>query len=160
MLGYNYLALTLVEQMDPDFNVSDYVSDEALPIAMAVEDTCHRDVRGLVTERELTYDTSFKVSPDEALKVAFAQMGYPRLDLPVPAYIGTAMDDRDTPLRMQANLIKQACAAGATIQSHIYPGLEHINVMLPSTKDSIPFVKAAFAGDPISGNCNSLPFEK
>lgn len=160
MLGYNFLGLTLVEQLDESFKVEDYVSDEGLSTAMAVNDTCHRDVRALVSERQLTYNKSFKVSPNEALKVAFAQMGYPRLNVPVPAYIGSAVEDRDTPLRMQANLIKQACDAGAVIQSHIYPGLAHINVLNPSTKDSIPFVKAAFAGESLKGNCNDLPFEK
>jgi len=127
---------------------------------MSVDNTCHRDVKTLVTERELTYNKSFKASPNDALKVAFAQMGYPRLDISVPAYIGSGMDDRDTPLRMQANLIKQACAAGATIQSSIYPGYDHLTVLNHSAKDSIPFVKAAFAGETITGNCNALPFEK
>ena len=160
MLGYNFLALTLIEQKDPTFKLSDYVSDEALPTASAVNDTCHRDVRALVTKNQLTYNKSFKEDPTEALGLAFAQMGYPRLDIPVPAYIGSGVNDRDTPLRMQANLIKQACAAGAIIQSNIYPGKDHLTVLNHSTVDSIPFVKAAFAGETISGNCNALPFEK
>lgn len=160
MLGYNFLALTLVEQMDPSFKVADYVSDAGLPTARAVNTTCHRDVKALVTERKLTYDNSFKTSPNEALKSAFAQMGYPKLDIPVPAYIGSGVIDRDTPLRMQANLIKQACAAGAVIQSNIYPGKDHLTVLNHSTVDSIPFVKAAFAGETITGNCDALPFEQ
>jgi len=160
MLGYNFLALTLVEQIDPNFKASDFVSDEGLPTATAVDTTCHRDVKSLVTERALTYNKSFKTSPNEPLKLAFAQMGYPRLDVPVPAYIGTGVIDRDTPLRMQANLIKQACAAGSVIQSNIYPGKDHLTVLNHSTMDSIPFVKAAFAGDTLTGNCNALPFEK
>lgn len=160
MLGYNFLALTLVEQVDPSFKTSDFVSEEGLPTATAVDTTCHRDVRALVTERQLTYNKSFKTPPDEPLKLAFAQMGYPRLDVSVPVYVGSGVTDRDTPLRMQANLIKQACAAGATIQSNIYPGKDHLTVLNHSTVDSIPFVKAAFAGDPLTGNCDALPFEK
>ena len=160
MLGYNFLALTLVEQMEPDFKVSDYVSDKGLPTAMAVNTTCHRDVKALVVENELTYDASFKTSPNDALKTAFAQMGYPKLDIPVPAYIGSGVNDRDTPLRMQANLIKQACEAGAVIQSNIYLGKDHLTVLNHSTVDSIPFVKAAFAGETITGNCDALPFEQ
>ena len=160
MLGYNFLALTLVEQMEPDFKVSDYVSDKGLPTATAVNTTCHRDVKALVVESELTYNTSFKISPNDALKTAFAQMGYPKLDIPVPAYIGSGVNDRDTPLRMQANLIKQACKAGAVIQSNIYPGKDHLTVLNNSTVDSIPFVKAAFAGETITGNCDALPFEQ
>lgn len=160
MLGYNFLALTLVEQVNSDFKAADYVSDEGLSTAMAVDTTCHSDVKTLVTQRELTYDKSFKASPNDALIVAFEQMGYPKLDVPVPAYIGSGVIDRDTPLRMQANLIKQSCKAGAIIQSHIYPGKDHLTVLNHSTIDSIPFVKAAFAGEPITGNCASLPFEK
>ncbi|MGB0907683.1 MAG: lipase family protein [Maricaulaceae bacterium] len=158
MLGYNFLALTLIEQMEAEFKVSDYVSDEALSTANAVDTTCHRDVKTLVTEGELTYNKSFKQDPSEPLKTAFAQMGYPRLDISVPAYIGTGVIDRDTPLRMQANLVKQSCAAGAVIQSNIYSGKDHLTVLNHSTVDSIPFVKAAFAGEAITGNCGDLPF--
>lgn len=160
MLGYNFLALTLIEQKDSSFTLSDYVSTEALPTASAVDTTCHRDVKKLVIKNELTYEKSFKDNPAEPLDLAFAQMGYPRLDVPVPTYIGTGVNDRDTPLRMQANLIKQACAAGAKVQSNIYPGKDHLTVLNHSTVDSIPFVRAAFAGEQFAGNCDALPFEK
>jgi pimeloyl-ACP methyl ester carboxylesterase len=159
MLGYNFLALTLVEQMDADFRASDYISDAALPVAMSVDTTCHRDVKKMVVENALTYDMSFKASPNEALKSAFTQMGYPRLDIRVPTYIGTGLKDRDTPPRMQAGLVKMACGSGATIQSHVYAGKDHLTVLNHSTVDSIPFVRAAFDGVPMSGNCDALPFE-
>ena len=160
MLGYNFLALTLVEQKDPAFKLSDYISDEALSTAASVNTICHRDVMKLVVKDALTYSKSFKNSPAEPLALAFAQMGYPKLDIPVPVYIGTGVDDRDTPPRMQANLIKQACKAGAVIQSNFYPGKDHLTVLNHSTVDSLPFVKAAFAGETITGNCDALPFEK
>jgi len=160
MLGYNFLALTLVEQIDAKFKLSDYIADEALSTASSVNTICHKDVMKRVVKDGLTYDKSFKAAPGEKLGLAFAQMGYPRLDISVPAYIGSGVLDRDTPLRMQANLIKQACAAGASIQSNIYPGKDHLTVLNHSTVDSIPFVKAAFAGETIKGNCDALPFEK
>jgi len=159
MLGYNFLALTLVEQMDADFQATNYLSDLALPTAMSVDTTCHSDVKTLVVENGLTYDTSFKASPNEALKSAFMAMGYPRFDISVPAYIGTGLDDRDTPPRMQAGLIRMACKSGARIESHVYPKKDHLTVLNHSTVDSIPFVRAAFDGESISGNCDALPFE-
>lgn len=159
MLGYNFLALTLVEQIDADFRSVEYISDAALPVALSVDTTCHRDVKTRVVENGLTYDRSFKASPNEALKSAFSQMGYPRLDIPVPAYIGTGLTDRDTPPRMQAGLVKMACGSGAIIQSHAYPDKDHLTVLNHSTVDSIPFVRAAFDDVPISGNCDALPFE-
>lgn len=159
MLAYNFLALTLVEQIEPEFKSSDYVSELALPIAMAIDTTCHVDVRKMVTANKLTYQTTFKTPPSEALKIAFAQMGYPRYDVPMPVYIGSGVDDRDTPLKMQAALVKKVCADGTVIQSHIYAGHDHLSVLNHSTIDSIPFVKKAFSGEAIAGNCQALPFE-
>jgi pimeloyl-ACP methyl ester carboxylesterase len=160
MLGYNYLALTLVEQLDEAFTYTDFISELAMPTAMSVDTQCHVDVKNLVVDNALTYDTSFKVSPQEALKGAFAQMGYPRFGISVPAYIGSGVNDRDTPLRMQAGLVKKACASGAIIESHIYPDHDHLTVLNHSTLDSIPFVRNLFAGQTIAGNCDALPFEK
>lgn len=159
MLGYTFTALTLIEQIDPNFQFFDYISDAAMPVFKAVEDTCYQQIKPLIVERALTYNMSFKASPTEPLKIAFAQMGYPRFDLPVPTFIGSGVDDRDTPLRMQAGLVKKACAAGSPLQSNIYPGHDHLTVLNHSTVDSIPFVKAAFDGKPIRGNCDALPFE-
>jgi pimeloyl-ACP methyl ester carboxylesterase len=160
MLGYNYLALTLVEQLDEAFTYTDFISELAMPTAMSVDTQCHVDVKNLVVDNALTYDRSFKVSPQEALKGAFAQMGYPRFGISVPAYIGSGVNDRDTPLHMQAGLVKKACASGAIIESHIYPDHDHLTVLNHSTLDSIPFVRNLFAGQTIAGNCDALPFEK
>lgn len=93
------------------------------------------------------------------MSIAFAQMGYPNFDMPVPAFIGTGVQDRDTLLRMQAALVKTACEAGSVIQSHVYPAYDHVSVLNPSTRDSNPFVRAAFAGETILGNCERLPFQ-
>jgi hypothetical protein len=59
---------------------------------------------------------------------------------------------------MQAALIKTACDAGSVIQSHVYPDHDHVSVLDPSTHDSIPFVRAAFAGESIQGNCDQQTF--
>ena len=158
MLGYNFLALTLIEQMDPDFKVSDYVTDEAMDIVQSLDTQCHQDVTPMIVERGLTYNKSFKQSPNDALQIAFAQMGYPNFKLSMPVYVGSGMQDRDTPLRMQAALVKKTCEAGAVVESHVYDGYDHLTVLNHSTRDSTPFVKAAFAGESITGNCASLPF--
>ena len=153
MLGYNFLALTLVEQFNDEFTYSDFISDLAMPTAMAVDTTCHSDVRELVVENGLTYDTSFKVPPTDALKGAFAQMGYPRFYIAVPVFIGSGVNDRDTPLRMQGGLVKKACVLGTVIESHIYSGHDHLTVLNHSTVDSIPFARNLFLGQaPKSGH--------
>ena len=157
MLAYNFLALTLVEQIDDTFDYTDFVSELALPVAMAVDTECNSEVRKLVVDNKLTYDTSFKVSPTDPLKAAFAKMGYPSFGISVPIFIGSGVNDRATPLRMQASLIKKACAAGAIVESHIYFDHDHLTVLNHSTLDSIPFVRDVFLGKIVVGNCDSLP---
>jgi hypothetical protein len=53
----------------------------------------------------------------------------------------------------QDRLFKDACAAGAVIERHVYPALDHSGTVNGSLKDSTPFVKKAFAGEAIAGNC-------
>ena len=160
MLGYNFLALTLLAQIDADFHLEDYVSDEALPMARGVENICNRDMRKKIQDAGLTYNTTFKISPSEQLKQAFALMQFPTLDLPVPLFVGTGSIERDTPPRMQAGFVKKACAAGSRVQVHLYEGFDHLTVLNHSQIDSKPFVAKAFSGKEISGNCEDLPFER
>lgn len=157
-LGYNLLALTLIEQIDPAFSVEDYVSDEALPMARGVANICNRDMRAKITAAGLTYNKTFKQPPSEPLKQAFARMQYPTLELGVPLFVGTGSADRDTPPRMQAGFVKATCAAGTRIEAHLYDGFDHLTALNRSQTASKRFVASAFAGEDISGNCASLPY--
>lgn len=158
MLGYNMLALSLVQRINPEFKLTDYVSDDVLPIAQSVQNTCHKDVKARVIKEQLTYNRVFKKPPTEHLLAAFSKMGYPTLNLPVPTFIGTGGKDRDTPLRMQAALVKGACKAGSNIVSKLYPDLDHRAVVPGSTGDTLPFVQSVFAGEELESNCGNLPF--
>lgn len=158
MLGYNFLALTLIEQLDSAFKLEDYVYASVLPTARAVGGICNRDMRKRIAQEKLTYATTFKQSPAEALKIAFAQMGYPTLKIDIPIYLGVGAEDRDTPARMQALFAKQACAANTKVQVHLYDGFDHLTVLNHSMQDSVPFVRALMNEHNISGNCDSLPF--
>ena len=160
MLAYNLLALSLVQRTNPDFILSDYISDTALPIARSVENTCYKDIKARAGAEKLTYNNTFKKSPSEYLMSAFSLMGFPTLKLPVPVFLGTGGKDKDTPPRMQEAFVKRACMAGSTIQSVLYPDLDHRAVVPGSTADTLPFVKSLFAGENVAGNCNNLPFGK
>jgi len=158
MLGYNMLALTLVQRTNPEFILADYVSADVLPIARSVQNTCHKDVKAKVVAAKLTYNRTFKKSPSAHLTSASSKMGYPTLKLPVPTFIGTGGKDKDTPPRMQAALVKKACKGGSVILSRLYPDLDHRAVVPGSTADTLLFVKRLFAGEKIEGNCDHLPF--
>lgn len=157
-LGYNFLALTLIEQIDPDFYIEDFVSADALPMARAVANICNREMRTKIEAAGLTYKTTFKQPPTEPLKLAFARMQYPTLALDVPLFIGTGATDKDTPVRMQAGFVKRACAAGTRVQAHLYDGFDHLTALNRSQSDSRAFVARAFAGGDITSNCADLPY--
>ena len=159
LLGYTFLAMTLVQQVDPDFVMRDYITDDVWPVARRVEDACYAEIKQMVTDKQLTRRLSFAKSPSVPLRQGFARMGYPTLKLPVPVFMGTGGKDRDTPPRMQAVLARDLCKAGTAVTSVLYPELDHREVVPFSPKDSLPFVEAAFAGKPLEGNCNNLPFK-
>ena len=158
MLGYNFLALTLIEQIDPSFNVEDYVSDQALPLARGVTEICNREMRGKITEAGLTYNKTFKTAPTEPLRRAFERMQFPTLELSVPVFVGVGADDRDTPPRMQAGFVKASCAAGSKVEAHLFEGYDHLTVLNHSQSVSKAFAAKAFDGEEMSGNCGELPF--
>jgi pimeloyl-ACP methyl ester carboxylesterase len=152
-LGYNFLALTLVQLIDADFDMDDYLSPRAQPIAREVATICNRDMRKKITQAGLTYDTSFDRSPNAGLLKAYKVMQYPRLKLDVPVFIGSGAKDRDTPLRMQAVLVKRACQAGSKVQAQVYADEDHLSTLNRSLEHSTAFVAAAHAGNPLNGNC-------
>lgn len=158
LLGYNFLAMTLAEQIVPGFVMREHVSDEAWPIASLVTDTCYNDIKTRVQAEGLSQDRAFSKSPTGALTTAFEQMGFPTVSFDTPIFLGTGGKDRDTPARMQAAFMRDACKAGSTIEAHLYPELNHRQVVPGSTRESLRFVRAAFEGRVIQGNCNASPF--
>lgn len=158
MLGYNFLALSMLSLIDREFQLEDYVSSEVLPVAEAVNNTCYSDMKKLVKSRQVTYDKSFIKDPAPALIKAFERMEYPNLKFGVPVFIGIGGKDINTPAKMQKALVKDACAEGAVVEAHFYRTGTHGSVVGASTEDSSVFVAAAFSGRKIVGNCQNLPF--
>jgi hypothetical protein len=48
-----------------------------------------------------------------------------------------------------------ACKAGTVIEEHYYPDLDHFGTVNGSVPDLSIFVRKAFAGDKIEGNCGT-----
>ena len=157
LLGYTFLGMTLVEQVDPEFRMRDYITDGAWPIASRVDNACYAEIKELVAEAQLTRAKTFSQAPNQPLRQGFALMGYPTLNIDAPIFLGTGGLDRDRPPAMQASLVRDLCSAGTSVTSVFYPDLNHREVVPYSPKDSIPFVRAAFAGEDLVGNCDAIP---
>jgi pimeloyl-ACP methyl ester carboxylesterase len=156
-LGFSFLLLSLVEQIDPGFSVRDYVTDAALPVVIATAMSCYGDIARQIVAAKLTPDIAFKYPGAPIYAKVFPLMGYPTLAVKAPVFLGTGGKDHEVPPDVQMHLGADACAQGATIEQHVYPDLDHSGTVNGSTADSVVFVRKAFAGERITGNCGSRP---
>ncbi|MEY4269282.1 MAG: hypothetical protein RLZZ58_498, partial [Pseudomonadota bacterium] len=83
----------------------------------------------------------------------YAMMSYPTLKLKGPVFMGIGGKDEAAVPEAQLRLRGDACAAGSVVEHHFYPELDHPGAVNGSLPDSTPFVRKAFSGSVISGNC-------
>jgi pimeloyl-ACP methyl ester carboxylesterase len=157
LLAYNFFALSLLEQMDPAFRPADCLTATALPVAMSITTGCMGQIAQAVNTASLTYNTTFTRDPAERMLQGYELMGYPTLKITTPVFMGTGGKDRDVPPAMQLGLAEDACQAGSLIEAHLYPEADHSGAVNGSTAESSVFIAKAFAGEPIAGNCATLP---
>lgn len=157
LLGYGFYVLSLLEQTEPGFRFETFISDRALPIVRTSGATCFGNLARQITEAGLTYNLSYKADISPYTAKAYAHMGYPTLRIRTPVFMGTGGSDRDVPPGMQLQLGADACSAGSVIEQHLYAGLDHSGTVNGSTGESSVFVRKAFAGDKITGNCGARP---
>lgn len=83
---------------------------------------------------------------------------YPPLKFKAPVFLGIGLKDEQTDPRTAFDGAKRACALGANVSIHMYPGYLHGPTVLKSQEDSLPWVKKAFAGEVIKSNCAEAAF--
>ena len=151
--GYTLLILYLVKQSDPSFKFEDYVTDAAMPTLKMGATDCLGPIEQASVRNKLTYNSTFKKDPADLMAKAYDLMGYATVKPAGPIFMGTGGVDRDVPKGMQQALVTDACKADARIEWHLYPTLDHSGTVNGSLGDSTPFVKKAFAGEKLTGNC-------
>lgn len=151
--GYNLLRLSTVALLDPSFVPADYLAERALPAFRASQDECLHAIEQRVVADGLTFNNSFKRSPKAALDRVGREAAYPTLKTDIPVFLGTGGKDRDVFVPGQQALVRDACKAGDRVEWHFYPALDHSGAVNGSLDDSIGFVRRAFAGEAIKGNC-------
>ncbi|UNK80236.1 hypothetical protein MNQ96_03880 [Sphingopyxis granuli] len=129
------------------------LTDRAMPLYRRAADTCVVDMFGAVVEAGLTRANSFKTDFWRAYAPMLTHAGYPTLNIATPVFIGTGAEDVDTPAAMQKSVVDGACAAGSTIEWHVYPGLDHSGTVNRSFTDSRLFAQHVMAGHAIAGTC-------
>ncbi|MBD8809167.1 MULTISPECIES: lipase family protein [Pseudomonas syringae group] len=155
-LSYNLLRLSTGVLLDPSFVPTDYLSDRAIPAFELSQSACLHAIERRVISDNLTFDNSFKRSPASVLDRINLASAYPTLRSDIPIFIGTGGRDHEVSVAQQAALVADACKAGSRIEWHFYPQLDHSGTVNGSLADSLKFVRKAFSGEDITGNCKAV----
>jgi acetyl esterase/lipase len=155
--GYTLLMLHLVKQTQPGFRFEDYLTEAGMRTVGVGASQCIGKVFESTVAEKLSFNTAFKADPSPLLTRVYGLMSYPTVKIGHPVFMGTGGKDRDVPPPMQQALVRDACAAGSPIEWRLYPELDHSGAVNGSRQDSTPFVRRAFAGEAIAGNCSQPP---
>ena len=102
-----------------------------------------------VLSSHLTRAESLKPGYDAALAAIIPLLQYPSLKLPQPVFMGIGELDTDAPSRLQLALAKDACAAGTTVEAHLYAGMTHDAAVTTALPAAMQFADKVLAGKPI-----------
>lgn len=147
-----YVALVM-QQFDPALKESDMFSDKALPLFEATRHACLGQLVVDVLSSGLTRNESIKPGYAAALDKLVPLLDYPSLKLPKPVFMGIGELDSDAPARLQLELAKKACAAGTTVEAHLYAGATHDAAVAFSLPAALRFADKVMAGEAITPVC-------
>jgi pimeloyl-ACP methyl ester carboxylesterase len=153
VFAYSLYIMYLAEQVDPAFRIADYITDKAKPVIETTRTKCLMDAWKQIEDEKINQANAFVKDPTAELVKYYPLMTYSTLKVKGPVFMGTGGQDKDVPPPGQERLFSDACKAGAVIERHVYAKLDHSGTVNGSLADSTPFVKKAFAGEAISGNC-------
>lgn len=153
VFAYTLLILHTVKQAEPAFDMDAYLADAARPTMELTRTACLGAVWESILKEKLSQAKAFKQDPTTVVARYYPLLAYASLKPKGPVFMGTGGKDHDVPPQGQQRLFEDACKAGAVIERHVYPALDHSGTVNGSLKDSTPFVKKAFAGEKIVGNC-------
>lgn len=155
-LAYAFYLGQTVQALDPSIQAGQLFQDGAMPLYEQSATTCLHPLWEHIEEAGLTNATT--MAPG-GVKLAFGTIGktllYPTYKLEQPLFMGTGSVDMDVSTEQQLELAADACAAGTHVQQHVYKGLDHSATVNGSLVDSVPFVKALLAGQPVPSTCGA-----
>jgi len=151
-----YLALFSM-RIDPALTPERLFSARALPLLAQARTTCVRSLFSDVLAAGLSRVAAR--GPDWAAMYPPLRpyLEYPTLKLPAPLFVGTGGRDADAPPPIQAALVRDACAAGTTVEAHLYTRRNHVDSVAASFPDALTFARKVVADEPIRPVCDPPP---
>lgn len=156
-IAYLYYLVLMAQQTDASLDPADVFTPAALPIFEMARSACVYQLEDDVALAGLTDAAALRPALRAVGAKHLKDFVYPTLLLKQPVFIGTGLEDRDVNPAAQQQLVKDSCAAGTIVEAHWYKGLTHDQTVNASLKDSLPFVRKVFAGQPIRPICAPAP---
>lgn len=148
-----YIAL-LAQQANPTLDASEMFSEKALPLFEMSRRACVWQLALEALGSGLTRAESIKPGYAKALAANMALLEYPSLKLPRPIFVGIGELDIDAPARLQLDLTKKACAAGTTVESHLYAGATHSVALTESLPEAMRFADKVLSDEAVNPVCS------
>jgi pimeloyl-ACP methyl ester carboxylesterase len=155
-VAYNLYIGIMMQQHDPSLTTDELVTERARPLFEEARTTCVGKLFRDVLQAGLNRGNALKPAYVTAFKAVLPTLEYSTMHLPQPLFVGSGEQDHDVPPASQLNLVRDACAAGSVVDSHLYAGLSHSQTVNASLKDSVPFVRKIMAGEPITPVCEPV----
>lgn len=154
-LAYQFYSVLSAQQIEPGLKASDILTDSALPILEQSRISCLASLEDDAALAQLTTANTVKPGADARLAAWWNEyLKFPTLKIKTPVFIGIGADDGLAPLELA--LAKDACAAGTTVEAHLYAGREHNGTVNTSLEDSIPFVRKVLTGQAVAPVCTPV----
>lgn len=150
-LAYQFYSVLSAQQFDPSLRADEVLTEQALPILEQSRISCLASLEDDAALAHLTHANTVKPGGDARLKAWWDAYQVPDAEDRHARLHRCGADDGLAPLELA--LAKDACAAGTTVEAHLYAGREHNGTVNASLADSIPFVKRVLAGETIRPVC-------
>lgn len=156
-IAYNFYHVLAAQALDPSLNPAQIYSELALPLLEQARTSCLAELSADVAGVGLTRANTYKPGHETILQQATKRYGddvqrsFPTVKLAAPLFIGVG--EKDALLEPGKLLAQDACAAGSTVELHVYEEKDHSGAVNQSLQHSLPFVRKALAGEAISPVC-------
>lgn len=156
-IAYNFYHVLAAQALDPSLDPSQIYSDLALPLLEQARTSCLAELSADVSGVGLTRANTYKPGHEEVVAKATQRYGddvqrtFPTVKLQAPLFIGVG--EKDALLEPGKWLAEDACAAGSTVEIHVYGEKDHSGAVNQSLEHSLPFVRKALANAKITSIC-------
>lgn len=143
----------------PDLEVRAQLTSTYGPVVDRITDLCFtgRDVvAALATATQMSREVFRPGALDGPLGQRLRENS-PEGTIPVPVLLAQGDADPLVLPEQQARFVAARCAEGMTLDSRVYPGLDHLSLVAagsPLTADVLEWTEARFAGEPAAAACD------